>query len=96
MGELLNRPFLIIAVIFQCFLFSLSCSKSKVSIDHGGDRSRIQSEKGMKVGDDMPIQSSEDIEAYWTEERMRKAKPMPLPVVVIPERRENTKAEDRR
>lgn len=82
MSRLFKKSLLNLILAFAGLSLFMSCSQAQ----QVEDNPEVES-----IGiEDSYRKTSEDVEEYWTEERMRKAKPIPFPDAVIPKHGQET------
>lgn len=69
---------IIVLLAFAGLPLFVSCSQEPRQAEYN-------SEDVTNPGKDASSQTAKDVEKYWTEERMRNAKPMPFPEAIMPE-----------
>lgn len=84
---------LVLSFTFAVLSLFMSCSQPPDNSEEVAIKTKntsIQSSQELSVLlDNNTTQSPEEIEDFWTEERRRKAKPMPFPEAIIPEEDES-------
>jgi hypothetical protein len=99
MSRLLKKSVYILLLAYTGLSLFMSCSpaphqqRDDTSMHTSEDTTSVKGDTTVQpaedtttnVVDNTTVQPAEDVGEYWTEERMRKAKPRPFPEAVIPE-----------
>lgn len=88
MSRLFKKSVLTLAFVFVGLSIFMSCLQPP--------QANVNSEDVPNVTENTSKQTAEDVEKYWTDERMRNAKPMPFPEAVVPEDGQATVPKERR
>jgi hypothetical protein len=87
-SRLCNNLFIILFSILTGLLLFTNCSQTPQKADDKTKEVPVSREN-------TSTQPAEDVEKYWTEKRMREAKPMPFPKAVIPEESKEPKTDEK-
>ena len=89
-SKLLNKSALVLSFTFAGLSLFMNCSYAPQQEDNNSKEISVDvksesSQTDQDLPDDTTTQTAEEVKEFWTEERLRDAKPMPFPEAIVPE-----------